>query len=104
ISGGGSATWFTSAVDDRIAAAAPICSTYTFGSQAEHWVAAGQCDCIYFHNTFLLDFAIVGALIAPRPLLICSGRRDGDFPPDGYHEEYRRSKRRYDLYPHPTGA
>src|SRR5438128_11126327 len=99
ISGGGAVTWLTAAVDERIAAAAPVCSTYTFGSQAAHWVASGQCDCIYFHNTFLQDFPIVGALIAPRPLLICSGQRDGDFPPDGYHEVFRRVKRIFDLYP-----
>ncbi|MBI3858315.1 MAG: acetylxylan esterase [Planctomycetes bacterium] len=98
ISGGGATTWFTAAVEDRIAVAAPVCSTYTFGSQAAHWVAAGQCDCIYFNNTFLVDFPVVGALIAPRPLLICSGQRDGDFPPDGYHEVYRRSKIVFDLY------
>jgi len=99
ISGGGSTTWFTTAVDERVAAAVPGVSTYTFGSQAAHWVAAGQCDCIYFHNTFLRDFPIVGALIAPRPLLFFSGRQDPDFPPDGYHEVYRKVKRVYDLYP-----
>ena len=98
ISGGGAVTWFTAAVDERVAAAAPVCSTYTFGSQAAHWVAAGQCDCIYVHNTYLEDFPVVGALIAPRPLLICSGRRDIDFPPDGYHEVYRRAKKVYDLH------
>jgi dienelactone hydrolase len=98
ISGGGAVTWYTAALDERIAAAAPVCSTYTFGSQAAHWVAAGQCDCIYFHNTFLRDFPMVGALIAPRPLLICSGRRDVDFPPDGYHEVFRRVKGAYALY------
>src|SRR2546422_6006733 len=93
ISGGGATTWFTAAVDERIVAAAPICSTYIFGSQAAYWVAAGQCDCIYFNNTFLLDFPVVAALIAPRPLLFCSGRKDPDFPPDGYHEVFRRAKR-----------
>jgi cephalosporin-C deacetylase-like acetyl esterase len=98
ISGGGAATWFTAAVDERIAAVVPVCSTYTFGSQAAHWLSAGQCDCIYYHNTFLTDFPIVGALIAPRPLLICSGQRDVDFPPDGYHEVFRRVKGIYDLY------
>lgn len=98
ISGGGAVTWFTAAVDERLAVAAPSCSTYTFGSQAAHWVAAGQCDCIYFHNTFLEDFPIVGALIAPRPLCILSGQKDGDFPPDGYHEVYRRVKGIYDLH------
>src|SRR3989454_12839212 len=36
ISGGGAMTWYTAAVDERISAAAPVCSTFTFGSQAEH--------------------------------------------------------------------
>jgi cephalosporin-C deacetylase-like acetyl esterase len=98
ISGGGSATWYTAALDERIVAVAPVCSTYTFGSQAAHWVAAGQCDCIYFHNTYLSDFPLVGALIAPRPLFMLSGQRDPDFPPDGYHAVFRHVKRIYDLY------
>lgn len=98
ISGGGAITWYTAAVDERVAAAAPVCSTYTFGSQATNWRAAGQCDCIYFHNTYGWDFPIVAALIAPRPLLMISGRRDGDFPPDGYREVFRRSKQIYDFY------
>jgi cephalosporin-C deacetylase-like acetyl esterase len=98
ISGGGAITWYTAAVDERVQAAAPVCSTFTFGSQAAHWVAAGQCDCIYFHNTYLEDFPIVGALIAPRPLIMMSGRKDPDFPPDGYHEVFRKVKGVYDLY------
>ena len=63
-------TWYTAAVDERVAAAVPVRSTFTFESQAEHWLASGQCDCIYYHNTYLWDFPIVAALIAPRPLLI----------------------------------
>ena len=98
ISGGGAMTWYTSAVDERVAAAAPVCSTFTFGSQAAHGLASGQCDCIYYHNTYLWDFPVVGALIAPRPLLILSGQKDTIFPPDGYHEVFRRAKRVYDFY------
>ena len=98
ISGGGAMTWYTAAVDERVAVAAPVCSTLTFGSQAKHWVARGQCDCIYYHNTYQLDFPVVGALIAPRPLLMVSARKDSIFPPDGYHEAYRRAKKIYDLY------
>ena len=98
ISGGGAMTWYTAAVDERIAVAAPVCSTFTYGSQAEHWLARGQCDCIYYNNTYAWDFPIVGALIAPRPLMIISGRRDSIFPPDGYHEVFQRAKRVYDLY------
>ena len=41
---------------------------------------------------------MVGALIAPRPLLIISGQKDSIFPPDGYHEVFQRSKKIYDLY------
>ena len=98
ISGGGAMTWYTAAVDERIAAAAPVCSTFTWGSQAEHWLARGQCDCIYYHNTYRWDFPVVAALIAPRPLLILSGQKDTIFPPDGYHEVFQRGKRVYDLY------
>ncbi len=75
ISGGGVMTWYTAAVDERVAAAAPVCSTFTFGSQAAHWLASGQCDCIYYHNTYQWDFPAVAALIAPRPLLILSGQK-----------------------------
>ena len=98
ISGGGAVSWYAAAADERIAVAAPICGTFTFGSQAEHWRAGGQCDCIYYHNTFLTDLSVIAALIAPRPLLICSGQLDEDFPPDGYHQVFQRAKRIYDLY------
>jgi dienelactone hydrolase len=97
ISGGGSATWYTAAVDDRIRAAAPVCATWTAGSQAAHWAAAGQCDCIYYVNTEGLDFPVLAALIAPRPLLILSGRRDPMFPPDGYKEVHARGRKVYEL-------
>lgn len=98
ISGGGAMTWYTAAVDDRIAVAAPVCSTFTYGSQAAHWIADGQCDCIYYNNTYGWDFPVVGALIAPRPLLMIGGQKDPIFPPDGYHEVFRKLKRIYDLY------
>lgn len=98
ISGGGAVTWYLAALDDRVAAAAPSCSTFTFGSQAARWLARGQCDCIYYHNTYRWDFPVVAALIAPRPLLITSGQRDTIFPPDGYHPVYQHAKRVYDLF------
>jgi dienelactone hydrolase len=101
ISGGGAITWYTAAVDERVAAAAPVCSTFTFGSQAEHWLARGQCDCIYYNNAYMWDFPIVAALIAPRPLLMLSGQKDTIFPPDGYHPVFERVKKIYDLYAGP---
>lgn len=98
ISGGGAITWYTAAVDDRVAVAAPSCSTFTYGSQAAHGLAAGQCDCIYYVNTYGWDFPVVGALIAPRPLIILSGQQDTIFPPDGYRAVFQRVQRVYNLY------
>ena len=98
ISGGGAVSWYAAAADERIAVSVPVCGTFTFGSQAKHWRAYGQCDCIYYHNTFGTDLSVVAALIAPRPLLFCSGQRDADFPPDGHKEVLRRAKRIYDMY------
>ncbi len=97
ISGGGAVSWYAAAADERIAVSVPVCGTFSFGSQAKHWRASGQCDCIYYHNTFLTDQSVVAALIAPRPLLICSGQLDADFPPDGYHNVFQRAKRVYDM-------
>lgn len=104
ISGGGAVSWYAAAADKRIAVSVPVCGTYTFGSQAEHWRAYGQCDCIYYHNTFQTDLSVVAPLIAPRPLLFCSGQRDADFPPDGHKEVFRRAKRIYDLYAEPESS
>ena len=104
ISGGGAMTWYTAAADERVAAAAPVCSTFTWGSQAAHWVARGQCDCIFYNNTYAWDFPVVAGLIAPRPLLILSGQKDPIFPPDGYHPVFERGKKIYDLYARANGS
>jgi cephalosporin-C deacetylase-like acetyl esterase len=104
ISGGGAISWYAAAADERIAVSVPVCGTFTFGSQAKHWRAYGQCDCIYYHNTFETDLSVVAALIAPRPLLFCSGHRDADFPPDGHNEVLRRAKRIYDMYCEPKSS
>lgn len=89
ISGGGAITWYAAAVDPRFQVVAPVCSTWSARDQlAEHSVVE-NCDCIYFHNTFQLDFEAVGALIAPRALKPLSAKRDVMFPPTGYHAVYQ---------------
>jgi dienelactone hydrolase len=98
ISGGGAMSWYVPAVDERVSVAAPVCGTFTYGTQAEHWRAFGQCDCIYYPNTYRLDLTAVAALIAPRPLLFCSGQQDADFPPDGHQAVYESARRIYRLY------
>jgi cephalosporin-C deacetylase-like acetyl esterase len=98
ISGGGVMSWYLAALDERIQAAAPSCSTYTIGSQARLGLVGSQCDCTFYPNVHGHDFPVVGALIAPRPLLLTSGRRDRIFPPPGFREVYRRVRGVYALY------
>jgi cephalosporin-C deacetylase-like acetyl esterase len=98
ISGGGAITWFAAAADERFQAAATVCGTWTVGQHAALDAVKENCDCIYFVNAFQYDLPTAGALIAPRPLKILSARRDGAFPPAGYHEAYRLTRRFYEMY------
>jgi hypothetical protein len=98
ISGGGAITWYTAAVDDRVKVAAPVCATWTVEQQIALDHVRGNCDCIFFHNTFQADLPSAGALIAPRPLKIISAIRDVVFPPVGYKEVFRRLQPDYSWY------
>jgi poly(3-hydroxybutyrate) depolymerase len=98
ISGGGVVTQFTASLDDRVSVAAPSCSTYTIGTQAAKGLVSGQCDCTYYPNVYGLDFPVVLALIAPRPLLLMGGRKDPIFPAAGFRSAFRQAKRIYDLF------
>ena len=79
ISGGGAVTWWIAAADERVRAAAPVCGTSTLASYIADRTIDGHCDCMWFNNTYRWDLADVGALIAPRPLLIASADRDPIF-------------------------
>ena len=96
-SGGGSISWYAAAVDERIEVVAPRCATWTAADQAAEDAVKENCDCIYFPNIYELDFPVVGALIAPRPLKILNAIRDPMFPPGGFHEVYRQSRKIYEL-------
>lgn len=104
ISGGGVMTQYLAALDERVAVAAPSCSTYTLGTQAARDLVPQQCDCTFYPNVFRVDFPEVLSLIAPRPLLILGGRKDPVFPPAGFREAFRQAKRVYDLYDEPPGS
>ncbi len=98
VSGGGVMTQYLAALDERVAAAAPSCSTFTLGDQAAKSLVPRQCDCTFVPNIQRIDFPEVLALIAPRPLLVLGGRKDPLFPPGGFREAVRRARRIYDLF------
>ena len=86
MSGGGAVTWYVAAGDERIKVAAPVCGTATLASQIADRTIDGHCDCMWWVNTYGWDLADLGALIAPRPLMIASADRDGIFTIDAIRE------------------
>ncbi|HEX2185440.1 MAG TPA: acetylxylan esterase, partial [Chloroflexota bacterium] len=94
-SGGGNHTMYLAAVDERVAVAVPVCSVEMLE------VAFRKSQCVCETVPGLLTFAdkphILG-LIAPRPLLIMNGMRDGGFPTLSARRAYDHTERIYRLY------
>ena len=96
ISYGGTVTLFTAALDRRVAAA--VVSGY-FSSWAEsHKMPWNMCGSqILFGMLGRLEHEDLGALIAPRPLLIETGTEDLLFPVAAATESVRRTRLVYEL-------
>jgi dienelactone hydrolase len=75
-SGGGATSWWVAAADERVTVAAPSCGTATLRAHVGDRLLDDHCDCMWWINTYRWDLADVGALIAPRPLMIASADRD----------------------------
>ncbi|MBI3947586.1 MAG: acetylxylan esterase [Armatimonadetes bacterium] len=95
ISGGGATTWWVAAGDERIKVAAPVCGTATLASHVHDRTVDGHCDCMWWINTYRWDLADVGALIAPRPLMIASADRDAIFTIASIREVHSQLGRLY---------
>lgn len=97
-SGGGSYTWTTAALDDRVKVAAPVAGITDLRNQVVDGVVEGHCDCMFYLNTYRWDFALNAALIAPRPLLVVNTDADTIFPLDGVLRVHGLTRRVYELY------
>lgn len=98
ISGGGSQSWYIAAADPRVKAVAPVCGASTLKAQIGKRTVDGHCDCMMPTNTYQADFQDIGALIAPRPLLIAQADRDGMNTIESIRELHSDIKKMYDLY------
>ncbi len=98
ISGGGAYTWYLAAADPRIKVAAPVCGTGTVEAHIHQRTIDGHCDCMMFINTYLRDVHDMGALIAPRPLMVASANRDGLFSIESIRTSFNYIKKIYELY------
>ncbi len=96
-SGGGSYTWTTAAIDDRVRVAAPVAGITDLRNQVVDGVVEGHCDCMFFVNHHRWDFGLNAALLAPRPLLIVNTDHDTIFPLDGVQRVHAQVRRVYDL-------
>jgi dienelactone hydrolase len=96
ISGGGATSWWLAAGDERIKVSAPCCGTATLASHIADRTIDGHCDCMWWINSRQWDLTTVGALIAPRPLMIASADRDGIFTIESIREVYSRLKGLYE--------
>ena len=96
-SGGGATSWWLGAADERAQCVAPSCGTGTMRSHVAEKTVDGHCDCMFHVNTDLWDLADVGALIAPRPLLVATTDRDHLYCIDAIRETVSKVRRVYDL-------
>jgi cephalosporin-C deacetylase-like acetyl esterase len=98
LSGGGSQSWYIAAADPRIKAAAPVCGASTLKAHISTRTVDGHCDCMVPINSYQRDFQDIGALIAPRPLLIAQADRDEMNTIESVHELHDDIKKIYELY------
>lgn len=87
-SGGGTATFYATALEPRIKGAIPSCAFCTYKDSIG---AMRHCQCNFIpHIAEFFDMAELGGMIAPRPLVIVSGQKDRIFPITPAKEEYER--------------
>lgn len=91
-SGGGTLTSYLMALDDRIVAAAPACYLTTFRRLLSTRGAQDAEQNIFGQLAFGMDEADYVIMRAPRPTLICAGRRDVTFDIEGTWETFRQAK------------
>ena len=97
-SGGGMATFFLAALDERIAASAPVSGTLSTTGWIKHRLSMAHCDCQYPINTYGLLYSEIGAMIAPRPQLLANADADPGFPMDAFKEMVDTIGEIYRLY------
>lgn len=80
-SGGGTATIYASAIDERIKISVPSCAVCRY---ADSIGAMLHCECNYIpYIAKDFDMGDLCAMVAPRPLVVVNGVSDTDFPIEG---------------------
>lgn len=98
ISGGGAATFWIAAADERAKVAIPLSGMADLMSYVPNRVINGHCDCMFLYNTFQWPWTRIAALVAPRALLFVNSDQDRIFPMDANQRVINRLERVYSLY------
>jgi len=80
ISGGGAATFWIAAADERVKVAVPVSGMSDLESYVVDKVCNGHCDCMFLYNNYRWEWSTIAALIAPRPMLFENSGYDPIFP------------------------
>ena len=89
ISGGGAATFWIAAADERVKVAVPVSGMSDLESYVTNKVINGHCDCMFLYNTYQWEWTTIAALVAPRPLLFANSRQRPHLP-DGRQPPHHR--------------
>jgi dienelactone hydrolase len=98
ISGGGAATFWIAAADERVKVAVPVSGMADLASYVSNRVINGHCDCMFLYNTFRWPWTRIASLIAPRPMLFTNSDQDAIFPMDANQRVINRLERLYSLF------
>jgi cephalosporin-C deacetylase-like acetyl esterase len=101
ISGGGAATFWIAAADERVRCAVPVSGMSDLESYVTNKVINGHCDCMFLVNTYAWEWTTIAALVAPRPLLFANSDNDKIFPMDGNRRIIAHLRQVYKLYDKP---
>lgn len=94
-SGGGTATFYAAALDERIYLAVPSCSVCSFDDSI---IPISHCGCNYIPGIRrYFDMGDIGCLIAPRKLIVVNGDKDEIFPIEGAKKSYDVICKSYNL-------
>ena len=102
ISGGGAATFWIAAADERVKVAVPVSGMSDLEDYVGEKVVNGHCDCMFTINTFQWPWTQIAALIAPRPMLFENSSHDTIFPMNGNDRIRARLERLYGFYTNRT--
>jgi dienelactone hydrolase len=98
ISGGGAASFWIAAADERVKVTVPVSGMADLPSYVNNRVINGHCDCMFLYNTFQWPWTRIAALVAPRALLLTNSDQDRIFPMDANDRIINRLERVYSLY------